>query len=44
MQVDVNQDLLNQSTKNIEKNVLRSFKKAIESGKINEVVLVRLLP
>ena len=36
MQVDVNQDLLNKSTANIEKTILRGFKKAIENGKMDE--------
>mmetsp|Transcript_60879 Transcript_60879/g.89233 ORF Transcript_60879/g.89233 Transcript_60879/m.89233 type:complete len:323 (+) Transcript_60879:23-991(+) len=34
--VDVNQELLNKSTANIEKTILRGYKKAIESGKMDE--------
>lgn len=36
-QVDVTQELLDKSTANIEKTILRGYKKAIESGKMDEV-------
>lgn len=36
MQVDVNQELLDKSTANIEKTILRGFKKPIEAGKMDE--------
>jgi len=37
VQVDVTQELLNKSTANIEKTILRGYKKAIETGKMDEV-------